>query len=59
MELDIGIRDNQYPMHLSISYSRVERILNSVPLCLLLACQVVSGDREKVGGGQLLPIIDR
>lgn len=52
MELDIGIRDNQYPMHLSISYSRVERILNSVPVCLLLVCQVVSGDG---GGGNYSP----
>lgn len=49
--MDVGIGDNQYLMHLSISYSRVERTLNSVPPCLLLACEVVSGDTQKGGGG--------
>lgn len=39
MEVEVGIGDNQYPMHLSISYSRVEvektlrgGTVNEVPL---------------------------
>lgn len=43
MEVEVGIGDNQYPMHLSISYSRVEGewilregTVSGVPLCPLL-----------------------
>lgn len=32
LEVDVGMGDNQYPMHLSISYRKVERAPNSVPL---------------------------
>lgn len=45
MEVEVGIGDNQYPMHLSISYSRIEGertlregTVNGLPLCPLLAC---------------------
>lgn len=44
MEVDTGTGDNQYPMNLSISCNRMERTIDRVPLCLLLACKVVSGD---------------
>lgn len=44
MEVDTGTGINQYPMNLSISCSRMERTIDRVPLCLLLACKVVSGD---------------
>lgn len=42
--MDTGTGDNQYPMNLSISCSRMERTIDRVPLSLLLACKVVSGD---------------
>lgn len=39
MEVEVGIRDNQYPMHLSISHSRVvlemtlrKETVNGVPI---------------------------
>lgn len=44
MEVDTGTGDNQHPMNLSISCSRMERTIDRVPLCLLLAREVVSGD---------------
>lgn len=44
MEVDTGTGENQYPMNLSISCNRMERTIDGVPLCLLLACKVVSGD---------------
>lgn len=42
--MDTGTGDNQYPMNLSISCSRMEGTIDRVPLSLLLACKVVSGD---------------
>lgn len=49
MEVDTGTGDNHYPMNLSISCRRMERTIDRVPLCLLLAPKVVSGNR---GGGR-------
>lgn len=43
MEVDTGTGDNHYPMNLSISCRRMERTIDTVPLCLLLAPKVVSG----------------
>lgn len=42
--MDTGTGDNQHPMNLSISCSRMERTIDGAPVCLLLACEVVSGD---------------
>lgn len=44
MEVDTGTGDNQYPMNLSISCSRMEKTIDRVPLCLLLAGKVFSDD---------------
>lgn len=44
MEVDTGTGDNHYPMNLSISCRRMERTIDRVPLCLLLACKVVPGE---------------
>lgn len=42
MAVDTGTGDNQYPMNLSISCSRMEKTIDRGPLCLLLARKVVS-----------------
>lgn len=42
--MDTGTGDNQHPMNLSISCSRMERTIDRAPVCLLLAYKVVSGD---------------
>lgn len=52
-EVEVGIGDNQYPMHLSISYSMEDRkrTVSGVPLCPLLAydqgCLRWQRDRER------------
>lgn len=50
MEVDTGTGDNHYPMNLSISCRRMERTIDRVPLCLLLAPKVVSGNGAGGGG---------
>lgn len=51
MEVDTGTGDNHHPMNLSISCRRMERTIDRVPLCLLLAPRVVPGNGEGGEGG--------
>lgn len=59
MEVDTGTEDNQYPMNLSISCSRMERTIDRGPLCLLLACKAVSGDTGIITTAIIQKINDR
>lgn len=51
MEVEVGIGDNQYPMHLSISYSRGERgegrEIRHSQWCDTVPIEVVSGDTDR------------
>lgn len=50
MEVDTGAGDNQYPMNLSISRSRVERTIDKGATAPpLLPCKAVSGDAGESG----------